>query len=53
MRIKKGLATTSMQRGSCVTEECMCVTEAFARCAAERRYHDLQDVQAGGCSATL
>jgi hypothetical protein len=53
MRIKKGLAATGMQRGSCVTEECARVIEASTRRAARQRYHGLQDVQAGSHRAGL
>jgi hypothetical protein len=53
VRIKKGLATTSVQRGSCVTKECTHVIEVSARRVARRRYHDLQDMYASVYRATV
>jgi hypothetical protein len=53
VRIKKGLAATGIQRGSHVIEVCLCVTEALARRADSRRYHYLQNMQAGDNSVVL
>jgi hypothetical protein len=51
VRIKKGLVTIGMQRGSLVTEVHPNITEAPARRADRRRYHDLQNMQTGGNNA--
>jgi hypothetical protein len=48
--IDKSLATTGMQRGTCVTEVRRCATEAPARRIGRECYQDMQDVRTCGYS---
>jgi Ni,Fe-hydrogenase I small subunit len=45
LKNKKSLSCNGMQQGSCVFKIRLRITEAHARCAGRRRYHDLQIVR--------
>jgi hypothetical protein len=51
--IKKSIVVLDVQRGTCVTEARMRITEVPAKRAGRQRYHDLQDVRICIYSTTL